>query len=67
MSLSDINTGEPTVLQEVDLRSRRVVLDPSVQPELNALTKLAGSNDFSIVGRDLSDRLWLVAIGSDQQ
>ena len=67
VSLSDINTGEPTELQEVDLRSRRVVLDPSVQPELNALTKLAGSNDFSIVGRDLSDRLWLVAIGSDQK
>ena len=67
VSLSDINTGEPTVLLEVDLRSRRVVLDPSVQPDLNALTKLAGSNDFSIVDRDLNDRLWLVAIGSDQQ
>ena len=67
VSLSDINTGEPTVLQEVDLRSRRVVLDPSVQPDLNALNKLAGSNDFSIVGRDLNDRLWLVALGSDQR
>ena len=67
VSLSDINTGEPTVLQEVDLRSRRVVLDPSVQPDLNALNKLAGSNDFSIVDGDLNDRLWLVAIGSDQK
>ena len=67
VSLSDINTGEPTVLQEVDLRSRRVVLDPSVQPDLNALKKLAGSNDFSIVDQDLNDRLWLVAVGSDQQ
>ncbi len=67
VSLSDINTGEPTVLQEVDLRSRRVVLDPSVQPDLNALNKLAGSNDFSIVDQDLNDRIWLVAVGSDQQ
>ena len=67
VSLSDINTGEPTVLQEVDLRSRRVVLDPSVQPDLNALNKLAGSNDFSIVDGDLNDRLWLVVVGSDQQ
>ncbi len=67
VALSDINTGEPTVLQEVDLRSRRVVLDPSVQPDLNALNKLAGSKDFSIVDQDLNDRLWLVALGSDQQ
>jgi dipeptidyl aminopeptidase/acylaminoacyl peptidase len=54
-------------LTETDLRSRRVVLDPSVQPDLNALNKLAGSNDFSIVDQDLNDRLWLVAVGSDQQ
>ena len=67
VSLNDINTGEPTVLTEVDLRSRRVVLDPALQPDLNALTKLAGSNEFSIVDNDLKDRLWLVAIGSDQQ
>ena len=67
VSLSDINTGEPRVLTETDLRSRRVVLDPSVQPDLNALNKLAGSNDFSIVDQDLNDRLWLVAVGSDQQ
>ncbi len=67
VALSDINTGEPTVLQEVDLRSRRVVLDPSVQPDLNALNKLAGSKDFSIVDQDLNDRLWLVALGSDQR
>ena len=66
-SLNDINTGEPTVLQEVDLRSRHVVLDASVQSDFDALKKLAGLNDFSIVGRDLNDQLWLVALGSDQQ
>ena len=67
VSHSDIKTGEPTVLMEVDLRGRRVVLDPALQPDLNALTKLAGSNEFSIVDNDLKDRLWLVALGSDQQ
>ena len=67
VSHSDIDTGEPTVLTEVDLRSRHVVLDASVRPDFKALKQLAGSNDFSIVDRDLKDRLWLVAIGSDQQ
>ncbi len=67
VSHSDIKTGEPTVLMEVDLRGRRVVLDPALQPDLNALTKLAGPNEFSIVDNDLKDRLWLVALGSDQQ
>jgi dipeptidyl aminopeptidase/acylaminoacyl peptidase len=38
-----------------------------VKPDLNALNKLAGSNDFSIVDGDLNDRLWLVVVGSDQQ
>ena len=65
--LSDLETGYPTVLSEVDLRSRRVVLDPSVQPDLDRLERLAGPNDFSVVDRDLSNRRWLVAIGSDQQ
>ena len=67
VSHSDIHTGEPTVLTEVDLRSRHVVLDASVQPDFKALKQLAGANDFSIVDRDRNDRLWLVALGSDQQ
>ena len=67
VSLTDINTGEPRVLKETDLRSQLVVLDPSLQPDLNALNTLAGSNDFSIVDQDLNDRLWLVVVGSDQQ
>ena len=67
MALTDINTGEPTLLQEVDLRSRRVVLDPALKPDLAALKRLAGGNDFAMVGRDRRDRIWLVAIGSDQQ
>jgi acetyl esterase/lipase len=67
VALSDIDTGEPTLLMEVDLRLRRVVLDASLKPELQALERLAGRNDFSIVDRDLQDRVWLIAIGSDQQ
>ncbi len=67
VDLSDLDTGVPTVLQEVDLRSERVVLDASVQPDLARLQKLAGSNDFSVVDQDLNNRRWLVAIGSDQQ
>ncbi|WP_115016176.1 S9 family peptidase [Synechococcus sp. UW140] len=67
VSLTDIDTGEPTLLQEVDLRSRRVVLDASLKADLAALKTLAAGNDFGIVGRDLRDRLWLVVIGSDQK
>ena len=67
VDLSDLDTGVPTVLKEVDLRSRRVVLDASVQPDVDRLEQLAGSNDFSVVGRDLDNRRWLIAIGSDQQ
>ena len=66
-ALSDIETGVPTLLQEVDLRSRKVVLDPALKPDLAALKRLAGRNDFGVVDRDLSDRIWLVMIGSDQQ
>ena len=67
VDLSDIDTGVPTVLKEVDLRSNRVVLDASVQPDLDRLTQLAGPNEFSVVDRDLGNRRWLIAIGSDQQ
>ena len=67
VALSDIDTGVPTVLKEVDLRSSRVVLDASVQPDLDRLTQLAGPNEFSVVDRDLGNRRWLIAIGSDQQ
>ena len=67
VALSDIDTGEPTLLTEVDLRARRVVLDAALKPELQALEQLAGRNDFGIVDRDLQDRVWLIAIGSDQQ
>ncbi|MEB3158625.1 MAG: S9 family peptidase [Synechococcus sp.] len=67
LALSDIDTGEPILLTEVDLRSRRVVLDPALEPDLEALKRLAGGNDFALVGRDRRDRVWLVALGSDQQ
>lgn len=66
-ALVDIDTGEPTLLQETDLRTRKVVLDPALKPDLASLKRLAGRNDFAIVDRDLNDRVWLVAIGSDQQ
>ena len=64
VDLSDLDTGVPTVLKEVDLRSRRVVLDASVQQDVDRLEQLAGSNDFSVVDRDLDNRRWLIAIGS---
>ena len=67
VDLSDLDTGIPTVLKEVDLRSHRVVLDPSVQSDLDRLEQLAGPNEFSVVDRDLGNSRWLVAIGSDQQ
>ena len=67
VDLSDLDTGVPMVLKEVDLRSRRVVLDASVQPDIDRLEQLAGPNDFSVVDRDLDNRRWLIAIGSDQQ
>ena len=67
VALSDLDTGVPTALQEVDLRSRLVVLDPSVEPDLARLKQLAGANDFAVVDQDLEGRRWLVAIGSDRQ
>ena len=67
VDLSDLDTGVPLVLKEVDLRSRRVVLDTSVQADIDRLEQLAGSNEFSVVDRDLDNRRWLIAIGSDQQ
>ena len=67
VDLSDLDTGVPLVLKEVDLRSRRVVLDASVQADMDRLEQLAGSNEFSVVDRDLDNRRWLIAIGSDQQ
>ena len=65
--LSDLETSHPTVLREVELRSSRMVLDSSVQPDLDRLERLAGPKDFIFVDRDLSKRRWLVAIGFDQQ
>ena len=67
VALSDLDTDRPTVLQEVDLRSRLVVLDPSVEPDMARLRQLAGANDFAVVDQDLDGRRWLVAIGSDRQ
>ena len=67
VDLSDIDTGVPTVLKEMDLRSKRVVLDASVQPDLDRLKQLAGPNEFSVIDRDLGNRRWLILIGSDQQ
>ena len=67
VDLSDLDTGVPLVLKEIDLRSRRVVLDASVQADIDRLEQLAGSNEFSVVDRDLDNRRWLIAIGSDQQ
>ena len=66
-AVSDIETGTPMVLVETDLRSRRVVLDDTVQPDLDALQRLAGDANFSILDRDRSDRLWMVAISSSDR
>ena len=67
VALSDLETGRPTVLQEVDLRSRQVVLDPAVEADMARLRQLAGENDFAVVAQDLKGRRWLVALGSDRQ
>ena len=67
VALSDLESGRPTVLQEVDLRSRQVVLDPAVEADMARLRQLAGENDFAVVARDLKGRRWLVALGSDRQ
>ena len=66
-ALSDPETGLPVALNEVDLRRRLVVLDPSIQKDVDQLKRLAGTNDFSVVDQDLNDRRWLVVIGSDDQ
>ena len=67
VALSDLDTGIPTVLEEVDLRSRLVVLDPSVEPDIARLKQLAGRNDFGVIDRDQDGQRWLVLVASDRQ
>ncbi|KZR86133.1 Prolyl tripeptidyl peptidase precursor [Synechococcus sp. MIT S9509] len=67
IGMSAIETGVPTVLVETDLRSERFILDPSLRSDYDALERLAGSNEFSVVDRDRKDRLWLVLVASDRQ
>jgi dipeptidyl aminopeptidase/acylaminoacyl peptidase len=67
VALSDFDTGAPSVLVETDLRTKLVSVDPSVRRDFDALGKLAGANDFIVVDRDQTDRLWLVVVTSDLQ
>ena len=67
VALSDFDTGAPSVLMETDLRTRLVSVDPSVRQDFEALSKLAGANEFIVVDRDQTDRLWLVVVTSDVQ
>ena len=67
VALSDFDTGAPSVLVETDLRTRLVSVDPSVRQDFDALSKLAGANEFIVVDRDQTDRLWLVVVTSDLQ
>ncbi len=67
IAMSAIETGVPSVLVETDLRSQRFVLDPSLRSDYDALERLAGSNEFSVIDRDRKDRLWLVLVASDRQ
>ena len=41
-------------------------LDKSIQPDLDALAKLAGDGDFGITSMSLDMKTWIVAIGSPQ-
>jgi dipeptidyl aminopeptidase/acylaminoacyl peptidase len=67
IALTNIDNGTPILLQETDLRSRRVILDSSLKRDLDKLSQLASEKEFIIAGRDRNDKTWLVAIGSDQQ
>jgi dipeptidyl aminopeptidase/acylaminoacyl peptidase len=67
IALTNIDNGTPILLQETDLRSRRVILDSSLKRDLDELSQLTSGKEFVIAGRDRHDKTWLVAIGSDQQ
>ena len=67
LALRDIENGTPSLLQELDLRSRRIVLDQGLVPDVLALQRLAAGREFNIVGRDRKDKFWLVVISSDQK
>jgi len=67
IAMRTIETGVPSVLVETDLRSQRFVLDPSLRSDYDALERLAGSNEFTVLDRDRKDRLWLVLVASDRQ
>lgn len=53
-------TGEPVVASYYYLRRSLEVLDPSVQADLDLLQGLR-EGDFSVVSRDSSNTLWIVA------
>ena len=65
-SLADFDTGHPKVLIETDLRSRRIPLDAMFAKDLAGLKRLAAGREFVVMERDRRDRLWLVAMSSDQ-
>ena len=66
IALDSIENGEPILIQEVDLRSKKIALDPGIEKDLEGLRQLANGNEFSIVDRDLDDKVWLAAFWSDR-
>lgn len=58
------DTHEPLWATVVKERVHRIVLDPSVAGDLEALAAVQ-QGDFEISGRDHSDRTWLVAYTTD--
>ncbi|MAR07263.1 MAG: peptidase S9 [Cyanobium sp. NAT70] len=65
VAISDVKTGQPLVLEETDLRSRRVTLTTDVDADLAGLNALANGREFSVVDQDQADRQWLVVFYSD--
>jgi dipeptidyl aminopeptidase/acylaminoacyl peptidase len=58
------DTHEPLWADVLKERVHRVVLDPSVAGDLEALAGVQ-DGDFEIIGRDHSDRTWLAAYTTD--
>jgi len=55
-------------VQAVSFNRERVkwkVLDASIQPDVDGLTKLAEGGDWGLVSRTLDDKTWIVAVSAD--
>jgi dipeptidyl aminopeptidase/acylaminoacyl peptidase len=61
----DPDTREPQLAVLLKEKVDYVILDESIRPDIEALEKIRPGAEFSVMGRDHSNRTWLVAFDED--